>query len=103
MINNKLVANGLFNSAIDGDTFYAWVIEDLLPNLTYGYVVIMDNISFHKRKDTVKAIIDKGCELLFLPTYSPDLNPIEHKWHELKSIRRKHDCSIDDLFSRNNL
>jgi transposase len=103
MKGNKLITSCLFNHPIDGDTFYTWVVEDLLPNLTYGYVVIMDNISFHKRKDTVKAIQDKGCELLFLPAYSPDLNPIEHKWHELKSIRRKHACSIDDLFVKNNL
>ncbi|PCS23602.1 hypothetical protein BTN49_0571 [Candidatus Enterovibrio escicola] len=54
----------------------------------------MDNTSFHKCSDTLEV---RGCTLDRLPPYSPDLNPIEHKWAEVKSIRRKERCSIDEL------
>jgi hypothetical protein len=94
MKDNQLITSSLFNHNIDGDIFYAWVIEDLLPKLKGNEVITMDNVSFHKRKDIIKAIEDKGCKLLFLPTYSPDLNPIEHKWHEFKSIRRKNNWRL---------
>jgi transposase len=59
----------------------------------------MDNASFHKRKDILEAIADKGCILEFLPVYSPDLNPIEHFWAMCKSMRRKFNCSVFSLFS----
>ena len=103
VLNNKLIANSLFESSIDGDIFYAWIIEDLLPNLHGDEIIAMDNISFHKRKDIIKAIEDRGCKLLFLPAYSPDLNPIEHKWAQAKAIRRKENCSIDELFAHHML
>ena len=58
----------------------------------------MDNATFHKRADMIEAIKAHGCILEFLPPYSPDLNPIEHKWAQVKSIRRKTQCSVDELF-----
>jgi transposase len=60
----------------------------------------MDNASFHKNKSMQKIIKDAGHILEYLPPYSPDLNPIEHTWATAKSIRKKHNCSIDDLFSK---
>jgi transposase len=98
LLNNKLIAGSLFDTSIDSDIFYEWINEDLLPNLKGTEVIVMDNASFHKRKDIVSSISNKGCELLFLPAYSPDLNPIEHKWALAKSIRKKENCSVDDLF-----
>jgi transposase len=59
----------------------------------------MDNAKFHKRKDIIQVIEDAGHILEFLPPYSPDLNKIEPKWNQGKSIRRKHQCSTYDLFS----
>ena len=59
----------------------------------------MNNASFHKRLDIIEAIQDKGVILEFLPPYSPDLNPIEHKWAQAKSARRKHRCSVEEVFS----
>ncbi|WP_427910196.1 transposase [Piscirickettsia salmonis] len=61
-------------------------------------VIVMDNAGFHKRSDMIEAIEEQGHTLEYLPSYSPDLNPIERKWAEAKAIRRKYQCSIEDLF-----
>ena len=87
----------LFDSTINSDVFYAWLTQDLLPKAPKGAVIVMDNATFHKRHDMVKAIDDSGCKLEFLPPYSPDLNPIEHKWAQAKAIRKQHQCSVDEL------
>ncbi|NRA88944.1 MAG: transposase [Rhizobiales bacterium] len=73
----------------------------MLPKLPEKAVIVMDNASFHKRQDTREAIVRAGHTLLFLPPYSPDLNPIEQKWAHAKAIRRQQMCSIDDLFKLN--
>jgi transposase len=67
--------------------------------LSEGTVIVMDNASFHKRQYIIQAIEKAGCIAEFLPPYSPDFNPIEHTWAQLKSIRNKMKCSIDELFS----
>jgi transposase len=59
----------------------------------------MDNASFHKGEEMQRIIRDSGHILLYLPPYSPDLNPIEHKWAQAKSIRRTKNCSIDEIFN----
>ena len=59
----------------------------------------MDNAAFHKREDIQTAIQQAGMTLEYLPPYSPDLNPSEHKWAQAKAIRRTHQCSIEDVFS----
>ena len=62
-----------------------WLHVMLCPELRPGQVVILDNARFH-RKSAVQRILKKvGCRALFLPPYSPDLNPIEHQWHRLKA------------------
>ena len=63
----------------------------------------MDNTSSHKRADMIRAIKRAGQRLLFLPPYSPDLNPIEKKWAQAKAFRKKLLCSIDRLFYLYNL
>ena len=66
------------------EVILSWVEQVLVPELEVGDVVIWDNASFHK-SPKIKALIEEaGCELLFLPPYSPDLNPIEHFWAVLK-------------------
>jgi len=61
----------------------------LLPKAQPGQVIIMDNAPFH-RSTRIRELIEKaGCDLLFLPSYSPDFNPIEHWWHKVKTAIRK--------------
>ena len=93
-----LIATCLFECSIDSDVFHAWVTEMLLKQVPNNSVIIMDNASFHKRADTQLAITQAGHTILFLPPYSPDLNPIEHTWAQLKAIRRKKRCDVDTLF-----
>ncbi|WP_272898052.1 transposase [Beggiatoa leptomitoformis] len=59
----------------------------------------MDNATFHKRSDIQQAISATEHILEYLPLYSPDLNPIEHKWVQVKAFRKRQHCSIDALFS----
>ena len=88
----------LFTGPINSDVFYAWLQKDLLPKVPKGAVIVMDNATFHKRSDILEAIKASGCSTEFLPPYSPDLNPIEHKWAQAKSIRRKTQKSVEELF-----
>ncbi|WP_323872419.1 IS630 family transposase, partial [Xenorhabdus doucetiae] len=79
IIKNTFVTLSVFGGNINADVFHAWMTQDLLPKLPKNAVIVMDNASFHKRCDTLKAITEHGCQLEWLPPYSPDLNPIEHK------------------------
>ncbi|WP_445286138.1 transposase [Xenorhabdus sp. KJ12.1] len=98
ILKKTFVTLSLFSGSINADVFHAWMTQDLLPKLPSGTVIVMDNASFHKRHDTIKAVADHGCLLEWLPPYSLDLNPIEPKWAEVKAIRRRERCSIDELF-----
>ena len=99
LMDHQLITASLFNGTINGTVFHEWMIQDCLPKAPKGAVIVMDNAAFHKRSDTQKAIIDAGCILEYLPPYSPDLNPIEHKWAQAKAIRRKYNVDdIDRLF-----
>ena len=70
--------------AIDRDAFEAYVKEGLVPELRPGDIVVMDNLSSHKGPKVRKMIEDTGAQLLFLPPYSPDFNPIELAFAKLK-------------------
>ena len=102
LLGKTLLTTWLCDFNVDSDVFHAWIINDLLPKLPPASVLVMDNATFHKRKDTQEAIRKSGHTLLYLPPYSPDLNPIEQKWAQAKSIYRKYRCSIEDLFSKYN-
>jgi transposase len=69
--------------------FEAYVERVLCPSLKSGQVVVMDNLSAHKRERVKELIEARGCELLYLPPYSPDLNPIEEAFSKVKRILRK--------------
>jgi len=99
-INKKLLTVSLFDESINADIFYEWVKHDLLPKLPANSVIVLDNASFHKRKDIQKCIMNEKHSINYLPTYSPDLNKIEHKWAQAKSIRRKYGCQIYELFQK---
>lgn len=95
---NQFITTCLFETTIDSDIFYAWLIKDLLPKLSEKVVIVMDNATFHKRSDMIDIIKKSGHILKYLPPYSPDLNPIEHKWHEAKAKIRELQCSVMKLF-----
>ena len=85
---NGLVAPCVFNGAINGELFLAYVEQVLVPMLIGGDVVVMDNLGSHKVAGVRKAIETAGAKLLYLPSYSPDLNPIEQAFAKLKALLR---------------
>lgn len=98
LIGKALLTVSLFACNIDSDVFHAWTKHDLLPKLPPGAVIVMDNAAFHKRADTKMLIKAAGYKLEYLPPYSPDFNPIEHKWAQAKAIRRKTGRSTEQIF-----
>jgi transposase len=83
-----LVAAVVFDGAINGEAFLAYVEQVLVPGLTEGDIVVMDNLSAHKKPAVRQAIEDAGAGLWFLPPYRPDLNPIEQVFAKLKALLR---------------
>ena len=86
---DRIDAPCVFDGPINGRTFLAYVEQELVPTLKAGDVVILDNLGSHKGKAVRRAIRDVGAKLLFLPPYSPDLNPIEQVFAKLKHLMRK--------------
>ncbi len=84
-----IAAPCLFDGPINGEVFLAWVRQTLVPVLKNGDLVIMDNLGSHRGKAVRRAIREAGAKLLFLPKYSPDLNPIEQLFSKLKHLLRK--------------
>lgn len=78
----------LFEGPMDGEMFLAWVEQGLVPALRRQDVVILDNLATHKVAGVREAIERVGAQLLFLPPYSPDFNPIENLWSKVKQILR---------------
>ena len=86
---DRIDAPCLFDGPINGQAFLAYVETFLVPTLVAGDIVIMDNLGSHRGKAVRKAIRAAGARLLFLPKYSPDLNPIEQVFSKLKHMLRK--------------
>jgi transposase len=85
---NGACAPWLFEGAMDGDLFLAWVRQGLGPTLQPNDLVIMDNLATHKVAGVREAIESAGARLLYLPPYSPDFNPIENMWSKIKQLLR---------------
>jgi transposase len=83
-----LVAPAVFDGAINGDVFLAYVEQVLAPTLTSGDIEVMDNLSCHKTPVVQRAIEEAGGSVRFLPAYNPDLNPIEQVFAKLKTLLR---------------
>ncbi|WP_404710065.1 IS630 family transposase [Sphingomonas sp. MMS24-J13] len=87
--SDRIDAPFVFDQPINAASFTAWVETQLCPTLRAGDIVIMDNLSSHKTPAVRAAIRARGARLLFLPPYSPDLNPIEQVFAKLKHLLRK--------------
>lgn len=85
---NGATASMAMDGATDTEVFQTYVREILSPTLSPGDIVIMDNLSPHKNDHTLELIARAGAQVMFLPPYSPDLNPIEKMWSKIKSILR---------------
>lgn len=77
------------DAGTSADVFLAYVEQVLAPNLRAGDTVVMDNLAAHKNAAVIAAIRAAGADVLYLPPYSPDLNPIEKAWAKLKDIVRR--------------
>ena len=84
-----LTAPVVIDGPVNGDVFVAYVEQQLVPTLRPGDIVVMDNLSSHKRAGVREAIEAAGARLRYLPAYSPDLNPIEKAFSKLKALARK--------------
>jgi len=87
--HDRIDAPWLLEGPIDGESFHLYVEKVLVPTLRIGDVVIMDNLGSHKGKAIRRLIRAAGAKLIFLPKYSPDLNPIEQVFAKLKHLLRK--------------
>lgn len=88
-VGSKVIAPFCYQGTCNTDLFNFWVEHFLIPELSPGQVVILDNATFHKSKKTRELIESAGCKILFLPPYSPDLNPIEVFWANFKKMVRE--------------
>lgn len=95
------VAPLVVDDPMNGDLFLAYIEQKLSPLLKSGDVVVMDNLSSHKREGVRKAIETAGAELHYLPPYSPDFNPIELAFSKLKTLLRKAaERTVEGLWNR---
>jgi transposase len=83
-----VLASMTIDSPTDADVFRAYLERVLVPRLQRGDVVVMDNLSAHKAPGITERIDEAGAELIYLPPYSPDLNPIEPCWSKVKEFLR---------------
>ena len=88
MDHTGMLATMTIEAATDGDVFLAFLDQVLCPKLRAGHVVVMDNLSAHKVDGVRERIEACGASVLYLPPYSPDLNPIEKAWSKLKARLR---------------
>jgi len=99
--HDRIDAPCVLDGPINGELFTAWVEQFLVPTLSPGDIVILDNLGSHKGRAVRLAIRRAGAKLLFLPPYSPDLNPIEQVFAKLKTLLRKAgERSVDATWKR---
>jgi transposase len=99
--HDQITAPMVIDRPMNGEIFLAYVLTFLLPTLSKGDIVVMDNLAVHKVAGVAEAIEGVGARVLYLPPYSPDLNPIEQLFAKLKALLRKaKERTIDDLWDR---
>ena len=98
--SDRIDAPWLIEGPINGQSFTIYVEQVLVPTLSPGDIVVMDNLGSHKGKGVRQAIRKAGAKLFFLPKYSPDLNPIEQLFakikHHLRTMQRRTQATLSD-------
>ena len=95
-----IIAPLTYKGTLNGEFFGVYVKECLVHALKKGDTLMLDNLSAHKVKDALKPLYDKGINVVFLPPYSCDFNPIEQAWSKIKAYLRKIKArAFNDLFS----
>jgi transposase len=89
MCDDAITAPLVIDGAMNGETFRAYIEQFLAPTLAHGDIVIMDNLPSHKAAGVREAIEARGASVIYMPPYSPDLNPIEQAFTKLKAMLRK--------------
>jgi transposase len=100
MSTRGMIATMTIEEATDTEIFLAYLDHVLCPQLRPGDVVVMDNLSSHKVNGVRQRIEAAGAELLYLPPYSPDLNPIEKAWSKLKLLLRSAKARTKDVLDQ---
>jgi transposase len=103
-VTDYLALTIVFEGSLNGELFREYVSKCLVPTLQEGDVVIMDNLTAHKVEGIADLILSAGAEVVYLPPYSPDLNPIEMMWSKIKAHLRKTKArtkqSLDDAIAK---
>ena len=98
LCNKQIIAPVIFEGSGNSVFFETYIETMLIKELKPGQTVVLDNINFHKTTKVKSLIESVGASILFLPTYSPDLNPIEHYWFKIKQMIRKTAGNFTDFF-----
>lgn len=96
LTNEGIIAPFYRHGSMSGEWMEAYVEQVLGPELRDGDILVMDNLAAHKSAGVRKLVEACGAEILFLPPYSPDLNPIEQAWSKMKALLRKHSARTYD-------
>ena len=89
LTQDALIAPWIIKGAMDGEAFAVYIRHVLAPELAPGTVVVLDNLATHRNAEAAKTLREAGCWFLYLPPYSPDLNPIEMAFAKLKAHLRR--------------
>lgn len=98
LCNGKLFAPLLFEGYSTKLSFEAYIEHVLVPELTPGMVLVIDNASFHTSSKAKKLVEAVGCRIIFLPPYTPQFNPIEHWWAGIKDLIKKAASKTKDFY-----
>ena len=93
----KIVAPGEYKKSTDRKLFEIWFRDALLKEVSPGSFIILDNATFHRKKTLASLAENAGCSVIFLPPYSPDLNPIELDWANLKTFIRNYGSQFNSI------
>jgi len=97
---NELIAPFYFNGHTTSEVFMTWLDKVLLPIWNKEDILIMDNASWHKTKRVINFLEVNGIKYIFQPPYSPDLNPIEHYWANMKKKIKSLEDKIENFYER---